>query len=131
MDKSDLSVPETGLPALTSDLNEMQSYLTLQAKRMAEIFGVIKSGWSGPAAQTYSEFQQGVAEDLVRIRSSLQLLEEAVRMSNDGFSAQELDTLRGFQRIQSSTNFAADARELTDTTAETTATSPPSKILDL
>ncbi|MEU3958972.1 hypothetical protein AB0F42_03950 [Streptomyces buecherae] len=61
MNKSDLSVPEDGLPGLASDLSEMQTYLATQAKRMATIVDAIESGWRSPAASTYTEFQQSVA----------------------------------------------------------------------
>ncbi|WP_217196255.1 hypothetical protein [Streptomyces buecherae] len=66
MNKSDLAVPEDGLPGLASDLSEMQSYLATQAKRMATIVDAIESGWRSPAASTYAEFQQSVARDLPR-----------------------------------------------------------------
>ncbi|WEV25941.1 WXG100 family type VII secretion target [Streptomyces sp. 71268] len=131
MNKSDLAVPEDGLPGLASDLSEMQSYLATQAKRMATIVDAIESGWRSPAASTYTEFQQSVAEDLVRIKSSLQLLEEAVRMSSDGFTAQELDNLRGFQRVQGTLDIAVEANELTRTDSGSSASPSPSKILDL
>ncbi|MBB5939604.1 WXG100 family type VII secretion target [Streptomyces zagrosensis] len=130
MDKSDLAVPDGGLPGLARDLSEMQSYLETQARRMTTIIDVIESGWRSSAASTYAEFQQGVAEDLVRIKSSLYLLEEAVRMSSDGFSAQEIDTLRKLQRVQGSMDVAHEAHDLTRTDPGSASTEYRSRILD-
>ncbi|MGW0752045.1 hypothetical protein [Streptomyces sp. NPDC002587] len=49
----------------------------------------------------------------MRIRQVLSLLERATRASRDGFTAQELEFLAAFRRVQSQEDVTASAAELT------------------
>jgi hypothetical protein len=62
----------------------------------------------------------------------MKLIELAVRMSRDGFTEQELDTLAAFKRIQVSVKVDKEADELsTPTIAGVPAAPRASRILDL
>ncbi|WP_433573802.1 WXG100 family type VII secretion target [Streptomyces sp. CA-251247] len=132
MNGPDLRVTNERLTDLANDLDDMQQYLNKQVKRMDEIVDVIESGWRGPAAKAYRALHRGAAEDAVRIREVLKVLEQAVRLSRDGFTQQELDTMERFRRIQTSVDVAAEANALsTPNTAGQAPSKPQSPISDL
>ncbi|MEV4975799.1 WXG100 family type VII secretion target [Streptomyces scopuliridis] len=132
-DQANLVVTTAKLKNLADDLDRMQEYLDKQIRRMDEIVDGIEVGWRGPAAQAYRAFHRGAAEDAVRIRQVMQLLEKAVRLSRDGFTEQEMDTLDQFRQIQSRVDIAAEARDLSTSApgAATPAQAPSSRLGDL
>ncbi len=134
MDVPSLRVTNDRLTDLANDLDDMQHYLNKQVKRMDEIVDVIESGWRGPAAKAYRALHRGAAEDAVRIREVMKVLEQAVRLSRDGFTEQELDTMERFRRIQSSVDVAAEANALSTPNPDAAVPAPPkpqSRISDL
>ncbi|MEU2154546.1 WXG100 family type VII secretion target [Streptomyces sp. NPDC019396] len=114
---SDLRVSSTDLTKLADDLDDMQSHLTKQVKDMDAIVDRIEGGWHGPAATAYREVHRGVAEDAVRIREVMKLLEQAVRMSRDGFTADEIDVLTKMRGVQVDINSEADGLSTPNTAA--------------
>ncbi|MCX4675318.1 WXG100 family type VII secretion target [Streptomyces sp. NBC_01433] len=121
-----LAVSADDLTRLADDLDEMQRHLDTQVRRMDAIVDRIESGWRGEAAKGYRALHRGAAEDAVRIREILQVLEEAMRMGRDGFTQQELDVLHAMRSVQSKVDVAAEARELSEGTPP-----PRSRINDL
>ncbi|MFD5422916.1 WXG100 family type VII secretion target [Streptomyces sp. NPDC127069] len=92
----------------------------------------IETRWRGPASEAYRAKHRAAAEDAVRIRRAMQLLAKAIRLSKDGFSAQELEILEDFRRLQSRADIQAEADALS--TPDTTPGPPPgprSRIADL
>lgn len=124
MDESNLRASSDKLTVLANDLDDMQYYLNKQVKRMDEIVDVIEAGWRGPAAKVYRALHRGVAEDAVRLREVMKTLEQAVRLSRDGFTEQELDIMDRFRRIQSSVDVAAEADELSTPNPDAGAPAP-------
>ncbi|MCX5391763.1 WXG100 family type VII secretion target [Streptomyces sp. NBC_00094] len=110
MQNADLDVSEGELTKLAGDLDAMQGYLEQQTRRMDAIVDSIAAGWQGPTAKAYRSLHQEVAEDAVRIRNVMILLEEATRLSRDGFTQQELDTLGRIRKLQEGTDVPATAR---------------------
>ncbi|MFE3591781.1 WXG100 family type VII secretion target [Streptomyces niveus] len=100
------------LKKLSDDLHDMQDFLDKQVRRMDAVIDEIEIGWRGPTARTYRRFHRAVAEDAVRIREVMELIEEAVRMSRGGFTELELDTLERLRQIQVGVNVSAEAAEL-------------------
>lgn len=96
----ELKVSAQDLTKLADDLDDMQDHLDRQVRRMDAIVDGIEAGWSGPAASAYRDFHRAAAEDAVRIREVMKLLEEAVRLSRDGFSQHDLDVLAHMRQIQ-------------------------------
>ncbi|APU44531.1 MULTISPECIES: WXG100 family type VII secretion target [unclassified Streptomyces] len=113
MQDSDLRVSEDGLTRLADDLDKMQGHLERQIRDMDRVVDSIAAGWQGPTATAYRSLHRGAAEDAVRIRQVLALLEEATRAARDGFTAQELEILAAFKQVQSQEDVAASAEELT------------------
>jgi len=97
---TDLRVSSQSLTKLAGDLDDMQDHLDKQVKRMDAVVDRIEAGWQGPAASVYREFHRAAAEDAVRIREVMKLLEQAVRMSRDGFTENELEVLAQMRSIQ-------------------------------
>ncbi|MER6975739.1 WXG100 family type VII secretion target [Streptomyces carpinensis] len=128
----DLRVSSKGLTKLAGDLGDMQDHLDKQVKRMDAIVDRIEAGWRGPAATAYREFHRAAAEDAVRIREVLKLLEEAVRLSRDGFSEHDLDVLEQIQRVQVDLSTEVDKLSTPNPEAGTGgAPPPPRSSLDL
>ncbi|MGN9796468.1 WXG100 family type VII secretion target [Streptomyces sp. OZ13] len=128
VDKAHLDVSDDDLTRLAGDLDGMQRHLDNQVRRMDAVVDRIEAGWKGEAAKGYRALHQGAAEDAVRIREILKVLEEAMRMSRDGFTDQELDTLRRMRQAGSGVDAALEAAGLSEGTAPLT---PASRILDV
>ncbi|MFE6227176.1 WXG100 family type VII secretion target [Streptomyces sp. NPDC057854] len=110
----DLVVQDGALTRLADDLDVMQRHLDGQVRRMDAVVDRIEAGWQGDAARGYRALHRGVAEDAVRIRGILAVLEEALRMSQDGFTEQELATLRSMRSVTSHMDVAREADSLSD-----------------
>ncbi|MFD9794802.1 WXG100 family type VII secretion target [Streptomyces sp. NPDC059070] len=111
--RPDLGVPEDdGLTKLAEDLDEMRRHLDGQVRRMDGIVDRIEAGWRGPAASAYRDLHRGAARDAVRIREVIQVIEEAVRLSRDGFSEQDMEVLARMREIQDHIDVAAQADAL-------------------
>ncbi|MFD5256648.1 WXG100 family type VII secretion target [Streptomyces bobili] len=96
----DLRASATDLTKLADDLDDMQDHLDKQVRRMDAVVDSIEAGWRGPAASAYREFHRAAAEDAVRIREVMKLLEQAVRLSRDGFTENDLDVLAQMRSIE-------------------------------
>ncbi|MFF0276156.1 WXG100 family type VII secretion target [Streptomyces sp. NPDC094447] len=133
MRNADLDVSAESLTRLADDLDGMQRYLEQQTRRMDEVVDRVAAGWRGPTAVAYRSLHRGVAEDAVRIRQVMVLLEAAMRASRDGFTEQELDTLARIRRMQEGEDVSAAARDLAvpDPASGTGAGVPPSRILNV
>ncbi|MHB9857993.1 WXG100 family type VII secretion target [Streptomyces sp. YIM S03343] len=95
----DLRVSAEDLTKLATDLGDMRDHLDNQVTRMDAVVDRIESGWRGPAGTAYREFHRAAAEDAVRIREVVKLLEEAVRLSRDGFSETDLGVLSRMRQV--------------------------------
>ncbi len=121
-----LAYTSSQLRKLASDLDDMQEYLGEQVKRMDEIVDGIETGWRGPTATAYRSLHRGAAEDAVRIGQNIQFLAEAIRLSEGGFTNQELETLEQFRRVQADVDVEAAADALSTPTTQ----APRSRLQD-
>ncbi|WP_240806043.1 WXG100 family type VII secretion target [Streptomyces sp. BPSDS2] len=129
---ADLAVEAEKLEKLAGDLDTMQEVLRKQLLRMDRIVDGIEARWQGPASQAYRTKHRAAAEDAVRIRKTMKLFAKAVRLSKDGFTAQELEVLAEFRRLQARTGIEAEVDALsTPNTAPTSQAGPRSRIADL
>ncbi|SHH89534.1 WXG100 family type VII secretion target [Streptomyces sp. 3214.6] len=127
--RPDLRVSAQDLTKLAGDLDDMQDHLDKQVQRMDAIVDSIEAGWRGPAASAYRDFHRAAAEDAVRIREVMKLLEEAVRLSRDGFSRDDLEVLARMRRIQ--VDVASEVNRLSTPNTEAPASAPRSSLDDL
>ncbi|WP_412078294.1 WXG100 family type VII secretion target [Streptomyces xanthophaeus] len=129
---ADLAVDGDKLKKLAGDLDAMQEVLRKQLLRMDEIVDGIEARWRGPASEAYRAKHRAAAEDAVRIRQTMKVLAKAIRLSKDGFSAQELEVLDNFRRVQSNADIQAETDALsTPNTAPAPQAVPRSRIADL
>ncbi|MEU3964514.1 WXG100 family type VII secretion target [Streptomyces buecherae] len=95
-----LKVTEAELTQLINDLDLMESSLENKIRALNGVVDRIESGWKGSAAGAYNQLQSGVNLHARKIRELLVLIEQAMKMSRDGFSQQELDQLQKFKNMQ-------------------------------
>jgi WXG100 family type VII secretion target len=124
----DLKVSSQDLTKLADDLDDMQDHLDKQVRRMDAIVDRIEAGWRGPAATAYRGFHRAAAEDAVRIREVIRHLEQAVRLSRDGFTEQELDVMARLRSIP--VDIDSEVDKLSTPNPEATATAPPRSSFD-
>ncbi|MFI8961927.1 WXG100 family type VII secretion target [Streptomyces sp. NPDC053493] len=108
----DLDVSEEDLNRLAADLGAMREHLDGQVRRMDALVDRAEAGWRSEAATAYRKLHREAGADAVRIREILGVLEQAVRMSRDGFTRQELDTLRRLRAEGRSVDVAAEVARL-------------------
>lgn len=125
----DLRVSAQDLTKLADDLDDMQDHLDQQVRRMDAIVDSIEAGWQGPAASVYRDFHRAATEDAVRIREVMKLLEEAVRLSRDGFSQDDLDVLARMRQIQ--VDVGSEVDRLSTPNTEAPASAPRSSLDEL
>lgn len=125
----DLRVSAQDLTKLADDLDDMQDHLDQQVRRMDAIVDSIEAGWQGPAASVYRDFHRAATEDAVRIREVMKLLEEAVRLSRDGFSQDDLDVLARMRQIQ--VDVGSEVDRLSTPNTEAPAPAPRSSLDEL
>ncbi|MFB7502247.1 WXG100 family type VII secretion target [Streptomyces broussonetiae] len=123
--RAGLRVSSKDLTRLAEDLDDMQDHLDKQVRRMDELVDRIEAGWRGPAATTYRQFHRAAAEDAVRIREVMKQLEEAVRLSRDGFSATDLGVLERMRGIH--VDIDSEVARLSTPDGEAGATDGPSQ----
>ncbi|MEU6171216.1 WXG100 family type VII secretion target [Streptantibioticus parmotrematis] len=95
----DLAADSDSLSSLYAELDDMQRYLQGRVERLDDLVDGLERGWNSPAATTYRQLQRSVNEDAERIREMLRFIAEAVRLSRDGFSRQDLDVLARFRAL--------------------------------
>ncbi|MEU5160476.1 WXG100 family type VII secretion target [Streptomyces sp. NPDC020875] len=125
---ADLRASSRKLTQLADDLDAMQGHLDKQIKRMDAVVDRIEKGWRGPAATAYRSFHRAAAEDAVRIREVIRHLEQAVRLSRDGFTEQELEVLAEMRSI--SVDVASEVGRLSTVNPEAAGPVPPRSSLD-
>ncbi|MEU0627315.1 WXG100 family type VII secretion target [Streptomyces sp. NPDC005989] len=125
-----LRVKADRLTNLANDLDGMQDHLDKQVRRMDGIVDRIEAGWRGPAARAYRDLHRGAAEDAVRIRMVIQALEQAVRLSRDGFSEQDLDVMEQLRKVQVETDVKGETDALSTPNTDVPA-APRSTLSDL
>ncbi|MEV7291573.1 WXG100 family type VII secretion target [Streptomyces microflavus] len=95
---------------------------------MDEVVDSIEAGWRGPTAKAYRAFHRDAALEAVRIQQIMQLLALGVRLSEDGFTKQELETLDQFRRVQVDVDIKAAADTLSTPAAAGNPPAPRSRL---
>ncbi|UWE13267.1 WXG100 family type VII secretion target [Actinacidiphila bryophytorum] len=124
-----LHATDADLTRLAGDLDGMQEHLATQIRKLNALVDAAEKGWRSPAASVYRDLQRSANADAETVRKMLALVEEAVRLSRDGFSAQDLDTLESFRALE-----VPDDRPASDAPAPGTPAAPPpprSRVADL
>ncbi|MDV9187439.1 WXG100 family type VII secretion target [Streptomyces sp. SR27] len=107
-----LAVTDEDLKRLADDLDAMRTHIDGQVRRMDAIVDRAEARWRSEAATAYRKLHREAGADAVRVREILGVLAAAVRMSRDGFTRQELDTLRQFRAESKKVDVDAEVRGL-------------------
>ncbi|MEU7701091.1 WXG100 family type VII secretion target [Streptomyces sp. NPDC039028] len=107
-----LAVADEDLKRLADDLDAMRTYIDGQVRRMDALVDRAEARWRSEAATAYRTVHRQAGADAVRVREILGVLAQAVRMSRDGFTRQELDTLRQFRAEAKKVDIETEVREL-------------------
>ncbi|MFE5592322.1 hypothetical protein [Streptomyces sp. NPDC056549] len=75
----------------------MRTYIDGRVRRMDAIVDRAEAGWCSEAATVYRKLHREAEAEAVGVWEILGVLVQAVWMSRDGFTRQELDTLRQFR----------------------------------
>ncbi|MFI8288418.1 WXG100 family type VII secretion target [Streptomyces sp. ms191] len=130
-----LAVTEEDLKRLADDLDAMRTHIDGQVRRMDAIVDRAEARWRSEAATAYRKLHREAGADAVRVREILEVLAQAVRMSRDGFTRQELDTLRQFRAEMKKVDIDAEVRELSGEgpggTGPGGGAAPTSRIIDI
>ncbi|MEU6944748.1 WXG100 family type VII secretion target [Streptomyces sp. NPDC046316] len=107
-----LAVTDEDLKRLADDLDAMRTHIDGQVRRMDALVDRAEARWRSEAATAYRKLHREAGADAVRVREILGVLAQAVRMSRDGFTRQELDILREFRAGMRKVDIDAEVREL-------------------
>ncbi|MFJ3586211.1 WXG100 family type VII secretion target [Streptomyces sp. NPDC090127] len=107
-----LAVSDEDLKRLADDLDAMRTHIDGQVRRMDALVDRAEARWRSEAATAYRKLHREAGADAVRVREILGVLAQAVRMSRDGFTRQELDILREFRAGMRKVDIDAEVREL-------------------
>ncbi|MER8236916.1 WXG100 family type VII secretion target [Streptomyces sp. NPDC094049] len=124
-----LKTSEEDLTRLADDIDSMRRHIDGQVRRMDGVVDRIEAGWKGGTGRAYRSLHRAASEDAVRIREILVVLEQAVRLSRDGFTEREMENLRRLRQAESAVDVAAEAAKLQ--APQASAAGPRSGILDV
>ncbi|MFI9588118.1 WXG100 family type VII secretion target [Streptomyces sp. NPDC052236] len=88
---------------ITGLAGKVQTFQTELNGRIGSLNGVvdrIQAGWQGAASKEYDTVQQRVNNRLRGMQRDLENLENLIRMSADGFSAQEDERISSFRKME-------------------------------
>lgn len=94
-----LKIEGQELRTLIRDLDTMEKSLESQIKDLRSTADTVAAGWKGTAASAYMTLQNDVNETTRRLRMRLIAIEEAMKMSADGFDEQEMEEMRRFKNL--------------------------------
>ncbi|MCX2967586.1 WXG100 family type VII secretion target [Streptomyces sp. TRM70308] len=93
---------EAKLAQLITDCSDMQDTLKRRIGQMNGAVDAIETGWKGSAAGAYNHLQRTANEYARKLNDKLRFMEEALQMSKDGFTANEVDQMENFKKIHGS-----------------------------
>src|SRR5690242_6348652 len=87
------------LTGLANDMSEAEGLLEALARRLSALADAAEACWMSDAASEYHGIHRRVTGDAGAVRRTLAFVREAVELSRDGFSAQDLQTLDDFRKL--------------------------------
>ncbi|PJE99217.1 WXG100 family type VII secretion target [Streptomyces carminius] len=87
------------LQQLISEVQSMQSTLKTKIANLNAVVDTIEGAWKGEAHRSYDTLQRQANDFARALDGKLQMMEEALRASKDGFTANEIDQMESFNQI--------------------------------
>ncbi|MER7761745.1 WXG100 family type VII secretion target [Streptomyces sp. NPDC097619] len=104
-----LQVDEAEKQRLAGEISTFHAELTGRISALNDVVDRIQAGWKGAAGQQYDALQRGVNDHLTKIRGKLVELEEAMRLSARGFTAEEQQRIADIRRLATETGTTGPA----------------------
>jgi uncharacterized protein YukE len=100
MGKPLLRLTAADLTSLSGDMGEAEREIEGIERQLAALAEAAEACWLSDAASSYHDIHRRVVDDAVTVRRTLAFVKEAVELSRDGFSEQDLRTLESFRALQ-------------------------------
>lgn len=97
---SGLQTHDDELKSLIGDVQRMQSTLKGKISNLNAVVDAIESAWQGEGHKSFDRTQRKANEYAQTLDRKLQMMEEALQMSKDGFTAQEIDNIETFNKVE-------------------------------
>ncbi|MET9803684.1 WXG100 family type VII secretion target [Streptomyces sp. NPDC006368] len=102
MSGKDLNVTSGELVSLAGKVQTLQDELNSRITSLNSVVDRIQAGWQGAASKEYDAAQDRLNRRLRGMQQDLENLENLIRMSADGFDAEEQERLRSFRNMEQS-----------------------------
>ncbi|MET3987502.1 WXG100 family type VII secretion target [Streptomyces sp. NPDC051555] len=99
-----LQVDDEKKVKLADEINTYHSDLSGRINRLNDVVDRIQAGWQGAASKEYDVLQRGVNDNMNKIKQRLIELEDAMRMSVKGFTAQEQERIAEIRKVGGNTS---------------------------
>ncbi|WP_324983213.1 WXG100 family type VII secretion target [Streptomyces sp.] len=103
----DLNVTSGEITGLSKQIDKFQGELNSRIGSLNSVVDQIQAGWKGAAAQEYDRVQKDLNLRLRNVQRDLENLQNLVKMSADGFDAQETERIQTFRKAESSQGSSA------------------------
>jgi len=90
---------DADLKALIGDVQEMQAKLKSKIANLNAVVDAIEAAWQGEAHRSYDRLQRQTNDYARNLDGKLQMMEEALQASKDGFTANEIDQMESFNQV--------------------------------
>ncbi len=97
---SDLKVTSGDIGDLSGKIQHFQTTLGERISDLNRVVDLIQGGWKGAASQQYDTTQTQLNLKLKSVQRDLENLQNLVKMSADGFDAQEQERLASFAKME-------------------------------
>ncbi|MDG9704476.1 WXG100 family type VII secretion target [Streptomyces sp. DH37] len=90
---------DADLNDLIRDVQEMQSKLKSKIANLNAVVDTIEAAWKGDAHRSYDNLQRKTNDYARNLDGKLQMMEEALQASKDGFTANEIEQMESFNQV--------------------------------
>ncbi|MFK4227656.1 WXG100 family type VII secretion target [Streptomyces sp. NPDC019890] len=103
----DLNVTSGEITGLSKQIDKFQNELNSRITSLNSVVDQIQAGWKGAASQEYDRVQKDLNLRLRNVQRDLENLQNLVKMSADGFDAQETERIQTFRKAEASQGSSA------------------------
>ncbi|MFI9464945.1 MULTISPECIES: WXG100 family type VII secretion target [Streptomyces] len=96
---SDLTVSSGEITSLLQKFTDAQEIISRMSGRTEEARQAVRATWSSMSAGEFSRGQEQLGLDIHRLSAALENLSELVRMSRDGFTAEEQEQASALKNV--------------------------------
>ncbi|GAA2458454.1 WXG100 family type VII secretion target [Streptomyces macrosporus] len=90
---------DADLKSLLDEVRDMQAKLKSKISNLNAVVDTIQAAWTGDAHKSYDNLQRQTNEYARNLDGKLQMIEEALQASKDGFTANEVQQLEDFNQL--------------------------------